>query len=67
MMNPFLFRMRYPNYPDVAFESGYYEGGGLQEEEYNRRRNRLYNVVKDYQSEADLLRDIEWIKSFYVF
>ena len=62
-MNPYLYRMRYPDYPDGGFE----EGGGLQEEEYNRRRNRLYNVVKDYQSEADLLIDIEWIKSFYVF
>ena len=30
MMNPFLFRMRYPNYIDGGFESGYY-GEGVEE------------------------------------
>ena len=46
------------------------EGEGLQEDEYekmNRRRNRLLDLVRDYQSEADLLRDIEWTKSAHVF
>ena len=43
------------------------EGEGLQEDEYNRRRNRLLDLVRDYQSEADLLRDIDWTKSARVF
>ena len=51
-------------------QRGFPEGGGLREDEYekmNRRRNRLLDVVRDYRSEAELLRDIDWTKSAHVF
>ena len=59
--NPYLYHLLHP------YEQG---GGGLQEDEYekmNRRRNRLLDVVRDYRSEAELLRDIDWTKSAHVF
>ena len=48
------------------------EGGKVEytegeKEAINRRRIRMLNLVRDYQSEADLLRDIDWTKSAHVF
>ena len=43
------------------------EGEGLQEDVIYRRRNRLLDLVRKYQSEADLLRDIDWTKTVHVF
>ena len=64
-------RIRYPDLYHFRYPYGEFsEGGGLQEDEYekmNRRRNRLLDVVRDYRSETELLRDIEWTKAAHVF
>ena len=69
MMNPFAFHLLHPDYPDVAFESGYYGGGGepTAKEQMWDRRAYLFDLLKMYDKDnhkglTDLLKDIQWVK-----